>query len=74
MGTDMILYDTLSLAMHHTQIVLGNGISLFGSEGVPLHRSLIVLGNTLSVVPRLNWAEACPCSAASLSLEKLKGY
>ena len=48
MGIDIMLYDTLSREVHHTQIELRICKPLFGSESIPLHRSLIVLWNTIS--------------------------
>jgi len=48
MGIDIILYDPLSSSISISQIILGIGISLFGSKSVPLHRSFIVLWNTSS--------------------------
>ena len=46
----IVLWDTSSVVVHETQIVLGIGIPLFGSKGPPLHRRLIVLWDTSSVV------------------------
>jgi hypothetical protein len=43
MGIYIILRNTFSVLVHQTQIVLGRGISLFGSKSVPFHRSLMVL-------------------------------
>jgi hypothetical protein len=47
-GSLIILRNTLSVVVHHTQIELGSGIPLFRSKFPPLRSSLIVLGNTLS--------------------------
>ncbi len=44
-----VLWNSLSLAVHKTQIVLGRCIPLFSSKGVPLHCSLIVLYDAFSL-------------------------
>ena len=46
----IVLWNTFSLVVHRTYIVLSIGIPLFSNKGIPLCRNLIVLWNTLSFV------------------------
>ena len=41
MGIHIILYDTLSVFLNHTEIEQGISKTLFGSKFAPLHRSFI---------------------------------
>ena len=45
-GCLIVLWNTFSICVHHTQIVLGTGIPLFSSKGEPLQGNLIVLWDT----------------------------
>ena len=44
--SQMILRNSATLKVHHTEHSLGIGMPLFSGKGVPLHCSLIILWNT----------------------------